>query len=147
MSLLQRYQTHNIEKLLHDMERFSIGMDGWINNLVDMNQNDATYPPHNIVETGENSFLLEVALAGFNEVEISVFTENNKLFVNGTKDEGTSTGPPRKYVHRGIATRTFKRFWTIPDGIEVDDVSFANGLLSINLKKIVPENQKKKVWF
>lgn len=145
MSLLQKYQTHNIEKLLQDMEKFSIGMDGWFNNLVDMNQNDNTYPPHNIVETAENSLLLEVALAGFKETEISVFTENNKLFVNGTKEE--ATGPPKKYIHRGIATRTFRRFWAIPDGIEVDTVSFSDGLLSISLKKIVPENQKKKVWF
>jgi molecular chaperone IbpA len=142
MSLLQKYQTHNVEKFLNDIERYSIGMDGWLNNVFSMPQTDLNYPPHNTVDEGDNKFLLEVALAGFKETEISVYTEENKLCISGTKDQ-----KEKKYLHRGIANRSFKRFWTIPDGIEVRAVSFKDGMLSVHLEKIVQENQRRKTWF
>lgn len=146
MSLIQKYQTHNLEKFLQDIERVSIGMDRWLGDIVSVHQNDTTYPPHNILEVeSKNEFILEVALAGFKQSEISVYTENNKLWVRGTK-ESISTDDYRKYVHRGIANRSFNRFWSMPDGIEVNSVSFSDGLLSVTLKKIVPESANKKVW-
>lgn len=142
MSLLQKYHTHNLEKFLNDIERYSIGMDGWLNNVFSTPQTDLNYPPHNTVDEGEGKFLLEVALAGFKENEVSVYTEENKLSITGTRESNA-----KRYIHQGIANRSFKRFWTIPDGIEVKSVSFKDGLLSVHLERVVQENQKKKVWF
>lgn len=136
---LPKLQTHDLEKFF---ERYSIGMDNVINNVFSNNQTDLNYPPHNTIDEGNGRFLLEVALAGFTEDEVSVYTEENKLCISGTKPQSTRT-----YLHKGIANRSFKRFWTIPDGIEVREVKLANGLLSVRLEKIVQDNQKKKVWF
>ena len=82
-------------------------------------------------------------MAGFKKKEISVYTENNKLFVEGQKDS-TEDG---EYLHQGLGKRSFTRAWTISDDVEVTEVEFDDGLLVIKLTRIIPEHQKKKVWF
>jgi molecular chaperone IbpA len=139
---LQKIQIKDLNRLLTGIERHSIGMDDVFNNVFSNVQMDLNYPPHNTIEEENGSFVLEVALAGFNEKEISVYTEDNKLFICGTKPQTN-----RKYLHKGIANRSFKRYWNIPDGTEVKDVAFNDGLLSVLLEFVVPENHKKKVWF
>jgi molecular chaperone IbpA len=86
---------------------------------------------------------LEVALAGFKKKELAVYTENNKLFIEGQRESNSD----KQYVHQGLANRAFTRTWTISDDVEVKDVTFEDGLLTVKLCKIVPEHQKKKVWF
>ena len=85
----------------------------------------------------------DYATGGFKKKEISVYTENNKLFVEGQKDS-TEDG---EYLHQGLAKRSFTRVWTISDDVEVTGVEFDDGLLVIKLTRIIPEHQKKKVWF
>lgn len=143
MYTLAKYNTQNLQKFLDDVDRYSIGMDEWFNRFNSLQQTESNYPPYNVVKTSNTETKLEVALAGFKKDEISVYTENNKLFVEGNKDSNNEN----QYVHRGLATRTFTRVWTISDDVEVKNVNFEDGLLSINLVKIVPEHQKKKIWF
>ena len=143
MYTLTKYNAGNIEKFLNDIDKYSLGMDEWFNRFSSLQQTDANYPPYNVIKTSETETRLEVALAGFKSNEISVYTENNKLFVEGHKEPNND----KEYVHRGLATRTFIRSWTISDDIEVKGVGFEDGLLSVNLTKIIPEHQKKKVWF
>jgi molecular chaperone IbpA len=140
MTLLAKYNTTNLQKFLDDVDRYSIGMDEWFHRFNSLHQTEANYPPYNIIEESNVSLRVEVALAGFKKKEIMVYTENNKLFVEGQKDDDVESN----YKHRGLAKRSFVRSWTIPDDIRVEEVEFEDGLLTIRLHKIVPEHQKRK---
>jgi molecular chaperone IbpA len=91
----------------------------------------------------ENTFSLELALAGFAEDEVKVYTENSQLVVEAAKAETDQ----REYVHRGLAARSFTRTWTLSDDVEVKEVKFENGILAVALVRIVPENHKRFLWF
>ena len=140
MNVLAKYNTDNLEKFLDDIDRYSIGMDEWFHRFNSLHQTEANYPPYNIIEESNVALRVEVALAGFSKKEIMVYTENNKLFVEGQKEEDTSA----TYKHRGLAKRSFNRSWTIPDDLRVEDVTFEDGLLTIRLHRIVPDHQRRK---
>jgi len=98
----------------------------------------ATYPPYNIVRVTENEFRIDLAIAGFNEDEVSVTVQDDRLTVESNKDHsGKET-----HIHQGIAERNFKRTWTLSPTIVVTDATFENGLLSINLLNEIPEKVK-----
>ncbi len=141
--VLAKYNTQNLQKFLDDVERYSIGMDEWFHRFNSLHQTETNYPPYNVIKESNVEFRLEVALAGFKKNEVTVYTENNKLFVEGHKEMDND----KEYVHRGVATRAFNRSWTISDDVEVKQVIFEDGMLIIKLFKVVPEHQKKKVWF
>jgi molecular chaperone IbpA len=143
MYAVTKYNTGNIQKFFDDLDKYSIGMDEWVNRFSSLQQTDTNYPPYNVVKESNSEYKLEVALAGFKKNEVTVYTENNKLFVEGHKELDND----KEYVHRGLATRAFSRSWTISDDVEVKNVTFEDGMLSISLCKIIPEHQKKKVWF
>lgn len=143
MNTLVRYNTGNIEKFLNDLEKYSIGMDEWIHRFSVLHQTESNYPPYNVIRESNVKFRLEVALAGFNKNQITVYTENNKLFVEGEKEVDSG----KEYVHQGLAQRAFTRSWTISDDVEVKTVTFEDGLLCVQFEKVIPEHQKKKVWF
>jgi molecular chaperone IbpA len=143
MDALVRYNTQNIQKFLNDIEKYSIGMDEWFNRFDGLTQTESNYPPYNVIKTSNTEFRLEIALAGFKKNQITVYTENNKLYVEGTKDVDSN----KEYVHQGLANRAFIRSWTISDDVEIKSVKFEDGLLLIDIVKIVPEHQKRKVWF
>lgn len=140
MTVLAKYNTSNLQKFLDDVDKYSIGMDEWFHRFNSLHQTEANYPPYNIIEESNVSLRVEVALAGFKKSEISVYTENNKLFVEGQKEEDST----ENYKFRGLAKRSFNRAWTIPDDIRVDEVFFEDGLLTVRLHKIIPEHQKRK---
>lgn len=100
----------------------------------------SNYPPYNIVKTSDTTSALEIALAGFSKEEIEVVTERNVLTVS-THREGTDG---REYTHRGLAQRTFARNWQLSDDVVVDSVDYQNGLLTIVLRKELPESQQRK---
>lgn len=141
--MLTKYNTSNLQKFLDDVDKYSIGMDEWFHRMSALHQTDTNYPPYNTIKESETEFRLEIALAGFKKNEITVYTENNKLFVEGHRE--TDSG--KEYVHHGLANRAFTRVWTVSDDVEVKHVSFEDGLLIIKLSKIIPEHQKKKIWF
>ena len=83
---------------------------------------------------------MELAVAGFSKEDVEVTTEYNKLTVEA-KQEDSATD---EYLHRGLAARAFNRSWTLSDDVEIDEVTFTNGLLTVRLNKIVPDHQKRK---
>ena len=101
----------------------------------------AAYPPYNIVKRDSETFDLELALAGWSREDIEVATERNVLTVTA-KRSGTDE---REYTHKGISTRGFARNWQLSDDCVVDGVRYENGLLSITLKRVLPEAQKRRV--
>jgi molecular chaperone IbpA len=142
MNTFAKYNTVNIEKFLNDLDRYSIGLDEWFHRFGSLHQTESNYPPYNLVKKDSVTFKLEIALAGFKSQEIEVSTESGKLFVEAQTEKADS-----EYLHQGLAKRAFTRAWTLSDDVEVRDVTFEDGLLSIVLKRVIPEHQKKKVWF
>ena len=142
MGQLARYRSGDIDSFLKDIDRYSIGLDRMFNHLGSLNQ-DVNYPPYNLVKLDENTFSLELALAGFKEDEIKVYTEQSQLVVEAAKADADK----REYVHRGLAARSFTRTWTLSEDVEVKEVKFEHGVLSVSLVRIIPENHKRFLWF
>ncbi len=119
-----------------------IGLESMFSRLDALTDSTATnYPPYNIIKTGEETTELEIALAGFSRDEIEVATHRGVLTVS-TRREGSDD---REYTHRGLAQRTFARNWQLSDDVAIDDVVYVDGLLTIKLRKEVPEAQQRKV--
>jgi molecular chaperone IbpA len=97
------------------------------------------YPPFDIERQGEDSYRITLAVAGFRPEEIEVVAQQNQLTVTGKRAEDKDEG---QYLHRGIAARAFERRFQLADFIEAGNVRFDNGLLSIELKRVVPEAMK-----
>ena len=139
MTNIQRYSASDLPELMEKIARNSIGLDDYIQQFWNTNSN-ANYPPYNIVHVNNVESRLEIALAGFKKKEVKVYTEHGKLIVEGRKDEKKEN----EYVHRGMAQRSFKREWQLTDDVEIKEVTFEDGLLSINLGKVVPEHHARK---
>ena len=96
------------------------------------------FPPVNIVKTGDYTFNVELAVAGYKQDEIEITAEKNSLKVTGKKtDEDT-----REYLVKGIAGRKFARQFVLSDTVVVRDANLADGILSIELENVIPEEQK-----
>ena len=97
------------------------------------------YPPYNIERTDENTYRIEIAVAGFKPDELSIEAKENLLTVQGRK---AANDEPRRYLHRGLAERSFERRFQLADYVVVTDAALADGLLSISLKRELPEQLK-----
>ena len=141
MTNLTRYKTADLPTLLDRITRNSIGMDEYFDRLFNLHETTTNYPPYNLVHVSNVESRLELALAGFKKKEVNVYTQDGKLFVEGQKeDKETET----QYLHKGLAQRSFTRAWTLSDDTEVGYVSFEDGLLSIHIRKVVPDHHKRK---
>ena len=142
MGTLSRYHAANLPELFEKINRNSIGLDDYLNRFWDLDT-ASNYPPYNIVQVNNVESRLEIALAGFKKKEVKVFTEFGKLYVEGKKEESKDAG---EFIHKGLAQRSFQRVWTISDDTEVRSVKFEDGLLTVELGKIVPEHHSRKEY-
>ena len=143
MTDLMRFNASDLPALLERLNKNSIGMDQYLDRLFKVHESAQNYPPYNVIQVNNVETILELALAGFKQEEVNVYTEYGKLFVEGTKDEKETE---HQYIHRGVAQRSFKRTWTISDDQEIASVSFEDGLLSIKLGKVIPDHYKRQDW-
>ena len=135
MTNLQRYTAADLPALMEKITKNSIGLDNYFDDFFKI-QTPSNYPPYNLVQLNNHESRLEVALAGFKKDEVKVYTEFGKLHVEGIKEEKETDG---EYQHRGLAQRSFKRTWTLSEDCEVRQVLFEDGLLTVELGKVVPE--------
>ena len=140
MSVLQRYNSANINQLMDRLQKNTIGMDEYFDRVFGVEAQ--SYPPYNLVQVNEDESQLEMALAGFTDQEVKVYTEKGKLVVEGKKAQADD----REYVHRGMAQRSFTRTWSISEDTEVSGVTFENGLLVVTMTRVVPEARKKRFF-
>ena len=143
MSTLARYNVANIDQLVDRIARNSIGMEDYFNRIFTLDSTN-NYPPYNLVAVNEDESRLEIALAGFGNEDVKVYTERGKLTVEGSKVDKTSDD---SYVHRGLAQRSFTRSWNIAEDTEIKSVDFINGLLTVVMGRVVPEKHQRKLWF
>ena len=132
------YRAKDLAELFDKITTDSIGLDRTIQNFWE--STNANYPPFNIIQENNHESTLEIALAGFKKKEVKVYTEHGKLIVEGKKEEKKEN----EYVHRGMAQRSFQRGWQLTDDVEIKEVTFEDGLLSIHLGKVVPEHHARK---
>ena len=120
--------------------RSVVGFDR-LADLLDSASADAAngYPPYNIERTDQNAYRVEIAVAGFKPEELSIEVKENLLTVQGRK---TATDEAKRYLHRGLAERSFERRFQLADFVVVQDAQLANGLLAISLKRELPEALK-----
>ena len=141
MTNLARYHAANLPDLFDKITKNSIGMDEYLNNFFNSDFPQSNYPPYNLIQLNNHESTLEIALAGFKKDQLQVFTEFGKLYVKGTKEESKVDGD---FVHQGLAQRSFERVWTVSDDKKIGSVKFEDGLLTVELNKIVPEHHARK---
>ena len=125
---------------LSPLFRTAIGFDR-LARLVDTAATaaDVSYPPYNIEKTGDDSYRLTMAVAGFGPDDIELVVRDNTLFISG---KVTSEAPAAELLYRGIAGRAFERKFVLADHMVVDGADLQNGLLHVGLKRVVPEALK-----
>jgi molecular chaperone IbpA len=121
---------------------FFIGFDSIFNKLNQIEKANITnYPPYNLIKTGEDTYLIELAVAGFDEKDFDIELHNGVLTIRA---EVTETDTATNYLHKGIAARSFVRKFTLADTVEVDGVSLHQGMLTVKLVNVIPEEKKPK---
>ena len=126
-------------QLTTDMFNRMLGMNNLVAVLNNISYEDNKYPPHNVYKDGDN-YVVEVALAGWEEEDISVIVENLKLIIEGEKQD--SDTPPKHMAYKGISTKNFSKKFVLAPHYVVTDATFKNGLLTIEVKHFLPEELK-----
>ena len=139
-----------LDKILHpqvvfkDMDKFFVGFDEQFNRLAklhdDVTKNIPNYPPYNIKKTGDNTSVIEMAVAGFAKQDIEIEFVDDKLIVSGKASDDADND----YLFKGIANRAFTRTFALNDQIEIKDAGLFNGMLQIALERIIPDHKKPK---
>lgn len=135
MTQLQRFDTNALNRALVGFDRLFDDFEARFANQISQN-----YPPYNIEKVAENLYDIVVAVAGFGREEITVEIEGDQLTIRGEKS--VSADPQPEYLHRGLAFRDFERRFTLADHMEVVKAEIKNGLLIVQLERIVPEALK-----
>lgn len=122
--------------------RSAIGFDRMatiLDNLSRAEQNQPSYPPYNIELMGEDKYRITMAVAGFSQAELQIEVNQNHLVVSANKQPEQQE---RTYLHQGIAARSFERRFQLADHVQVLSANYENGLLHIDLQKIIPESMR-----
>lgn len=135
-----RYLT-NFDRFAHELRnelsRHWVGFDSIFDGVRNTINDYQTYPPYNVVKLNETAYLITLAVAGFTSNDLEVMKEGDLLIVAGKAADNEVT-----YLHRGIATRAFTRKIQLASDIEVIGAKLENGLLHVELEKVIPESEK-----
>lgn len=138
MNQLVRFDTNSINRAL-------LGFDTLFNDFEHRfaNQINQNYPPYNILKRDDDTYEIEIAVTGFAPEDISVKVDQNQLIIEGVHSEPTA--PDVEFLHRSLASRDFSRNWTLAEHMEVGEGRIKNGVLTIELKRVVPDSLKPRV--
>jgi molecular chaperone IbpA len=128
------------------LHKFGIGFDTMFDELQRMHiqQPNTNYPPYNIVQINEDEYMISLAVAGFSQDNLSVTKEKNFLIIEGKSGLINAETEEINYLHKGISERDFRREFKLADHVEIENAHLELGILSIRLKREVPEEQKPK---
>jgi molecular chaperone IbpA len=126
-------------QLTTDMFNRMLGMNNLVAVLNNISYEDNKYPPHNVYKDGDN-YVVEIALAGWEEDDISVIVENLELTIKGEKQDSDRTA--RHMAYKGISTKNFSKKFVLAPHYVVTDATFKNGLLTIEVNHLLPEELK-----
>ena len=118
--------------------QFAIGFDRYFEDLERMsNITQTNYPPYNVVKEDDEHFSVELAVAGFSKKDVSITKEKNVLVIEGKVEDES-----KDFVHKGLASRAFKRSFTLADDVEISGASLKDGILVVSLERVIPEEDK-----
>ena len=136
--------------IFNNLRPLTVGFDDMFDHFEHMMDDSffgrsvGNFPPYNIVKTGENTYDVELALAGFNKKDIEVEYKENILTVKSKKQEETKD-EDGNIIHRGISKRMFQKSFTIANDVEVKGAELKDGLLKVSMERIIPEHKKAKL--
>ena len=136
--------------IFNNLRPLTVGFDDMFDHFEHMMDDSffgrsiANFPPYNIVKTGENTYDVELALAGFNKKDIEIEYKENVLTVKSKKQEETKD-EDGNIIHRGISKRMFSKSFTIANDVEVKGAELKDGLLKVSMERIIPEHKKAKL--
>jgi molecular chaperone IbpA len=137
MNQITRFDTAALNRALLGFDQFFDSFEQKFAHQINNN-----YPPYNIIKHDENTYGLEVAVTGFAPEEVTVEIDQNQLVIKGERQKDAEQ---TNYIHRGLASRDFTRSWTLAEHMEVGEGRIKNGVLTIELKRVVPESLKPRV--
>ena len=132
--------------IFNNLRPYTVGFDDWFDHFEHMMDDsffrgNSNFPPYNIVKTGDNTYDIELALAGFGKKDIDVNYADSQLTIKSIKDEKAEEDADG-VLHKGISKRQFSRTFTIADDVEVKGAELKDGLLKVSLERIIPEAKK-----
>lgn len=134
-----------LNNLPKDFDKFFVGFDDQFNRMAkihdDLTKSIPNYPPYNIKKTGDNTYVIELAVAGFARQDIEIELADGKMIIKGNVE---NTDADDSFLFKGIANRAFTRTFALEDTVEVKDAAMLNGMLKIFLERIIPEHKKPK---
>ena len=128
------YDTLSLPQILN----YTVGFDRTFNRLESVSSTNNNYPPYNIKKVGDFKYVIELAVAGFGKADIEIKLADGILSIKSDKDNDSE----EEVLHRGISYRKFERKFTLADDIVIESAKLKDGLLSIELEQIVPEDKK-----
>lgn len=133
----------NNHPLLSRLRASGVGFDSLFDTLGSITTEavKSTFPAYNIERLGEDDYKIELAVAGYSQAELDITAERSLLTVKGTKEVPAET---KEYLFQGIAARNFERTFTLGEYVEVKEVTLGNGLLTISLRREIPDSKKPK---
>ena len=133
----------------NSLRPFSVGFDSIFEEfdrlLESTERYNSNYPPYNIHKLSDNDYKIEVALAGFSKEDIELELKDSTLTIRNKTKEKVINDESNGVIHKGISTRQFERSFTISEDIKVKNAELKNGLLNIDLERIVPEEKKPRL--
>ncbi len=137
MNTLTRFDPTSLNRALIGFDRIFNDMERRFANSTQNN-----YPPYNILQHDDNTYEIELAVAGFDREDIRVEVDQNLLRIEGKREKEEDVS---KYLHRGLAARDFERVFTLADHMEVGEAEMTNGVLRVKITRIVPEELKPRL--
>ena len=133
----------------NSLRPFSVGFDSIFDEfdrvLESTERHNSNYPPYNIHKINENEYKIEVALAGYSKEDIELELKDSTLTVRNKQKEKIVNENTNGIIHKGISTRQFERVFTISEDIKVKNAELKNGLLNIDLERIIPDEKKARL--
>ena len=128
------------------LTKFGIGFDNMFDELmrVSAQQSGSNYPPYNVVQVNEDEYTISLAVAGFGLDNLSVTKDKNFLIIEGKEYQSDSEKIEPNYLHKGISNRDFRREFKLADHVEISHAHLELGILSVHLRREVPEDAKPK---
>lgn len=128
-----------------DFDKFFVGFDDHFNRIAkmhdDLTKNIPNYPPYNIKKTGDTTYVIELAVAGFAKQDIEIELADGKMVIKGNVQNDDNDD---NFLFKGIAARNFTRTFALDDQVEVKNAEMINGMLQVFLERIIPEHKKPK---
>ena len=125
---------------LNTFTPYAVGFDRLIDQLASSSRVTSSYPQYNIIRENDYDFKIEMALAGFSKEDIEVVVANDVLTIKSVKENNQDS----KNIYKGISYRKFTREFALAEDIRVEDAKLENGLLTVNLIRVIPEAKKPK---